>query len=237
MSSSSKQQFSTTLTYSDRKSKARYVVDKYGAIIRGRVLDVGADQAFLKTLLPADTDYHGIDITAHPGVTRVDLETERIPFPDGAFDAVLCLDVLEHLERIHAVFDDLCRVTSRWLIIALPNPWNTMMDYLVNEPHAPGGQIQHYGLPAERPADRHRWFYAASEARNFVQVRAAKNGMDVIQQDSERAPLSAQGPAGLMERLAMARVRLLTRLLARRGFHVADFDDKTLWWALKKRGA
>jgi hypothetical protein len=33
-----------------------------------------------------------------------------------------------------------------------------------------------YGLPAERPSDRHRWFFSLDESREFCRVNATRNG-------------------------------------------------------------
>ncbi len=86
-------------------SRLRYVVD---ALQPGeRVLDCGCGPGFLAALLAE----HGIQVVAtdlsRVGVERtrargieayqVDLDTERLPFPDGSFDAVIANSNLEHL--------------------------------------------------------------------------------------------------------------------------------------------
>jgi SAM-dependent methyltransferase len=46
-----------------------------------------------------------------------------LPFPDGAFDAVLCREVIEHLPRdaYRCALDELFRVSRRTVIITTPN--------------------------------------------------------------------------------------------------------------------
>lgn len=44
-----------------------------------------------------------------------------MPFPDGAFDLVLCLEVLEHLRDPSPALAELCRVSRRWLLLSVPN--------------------------------------------------------------------------------------------------------------------
>ncbi|MFH1501848.1 MAG: methyltransferase domain-containing protein [Candidatus Eisenbacteria bacterium] len=51
-------------------------------------------------------------------------EAERLPFADDSFDTALCVDVLEHLDDLHAMFAELVRVSGRRVIVSLPNCWN-----------------------------------------------------------------------------------------------------------------
>ena len=114
-------QWHTDFVYKSREDKPEYVWRKYSTLLTGRILDVGADRCGLKRFLPPGTEYLSVGLGGTVEVA-VDLEREELPFPDGSFDCVLCLDVLEHLDNIHEVFDRLCALTRRYLIIALPNP-------------------------------------------------------------------------------------------------------------------
>ncbi len=220
--------------YSDRPGKARYVARKYQEILRGAVLDVGADRGHLRDWLPAGTAYTGIDFSGHPGIVAVDLEREAVPFPDAAFDAVLCLDVLEHLNNLHRIFDEVCRVSRHWVILSLPNPWASFLDHLVNHPVGPVRPLQHYGLPLEPVPDRHKWFFSASEARAFVAERAARNGLQVVQVDSETPGEAKRGWARGLEALAWWRRRCLLRRLCGSASPLWDLEYQTQWWVLEK---
>jgi 2-polyprenyl-3-methyl-5-hydroxy-6-metoxy-1,4-benzoquinol methylase len=44
-----------------------------------------------------------------------------LPFPDRRFDAVICMEVLEHLPDPEAGLAELCRVSRRWLLLSVPN--------------------------------------------------------------------------------------------------------------------
>jgi 2-polyprenyl-3-methyl-5-hydroxy-6-metoxy-1,4-benzoquinol methylase len=227
--------FQTDFVYMGRATKAEYVWRKYGEILQGRVLDVGADQCQLKGYLDESVVYTGMDLSDEPGIIRVNLEREPIPAEDGAFDAVLCLDVLEHLENVHEVFAELCRVTSGWLILSLPNPFGAFFDYMVSLKHEAGGNLQHYGLPLERPSHWHKWFFAASQAKAFVAAFAEANGMEIVQLDSEgRDPSPLRLPRSLGD-LAEMKNCLLERLLFRNGSYLKDLHVKTIWWVLRKR--
>ncbi len=114
--------FHTDFQYSSRETKQQYVWQKYSAILSGAtILDVGGDQGFLMSHLPPTSRYNSIGygekIDQH-----YNLENTPYPFADKSFDVVLCLDVLEHLEKIHAAFDECCRLAARHVIISLPIP-------------------------------------------------------------------------------------------------------------------
>lgn len=47
-----------------------------------------------------------------------------LPFGDGSFDLVLCLEVLEHLPHPGAALDELARVSGGSVIVSVPHePW------------------------------------------------------------------------------------------------------------------
>lgn len=115
-----------------------------------------------------DVDYVGIDVAGNPD-HLIDLEaTEQHPFEDRQFECVICIDVLEHLDALHRVFDELIRVTKRHLIVSLPNCWCCARQQIERG----RGSISHYGLPPERPADRHKWFINITQSREFFEAKA-----------------------------------------------------------------
>ena len=63
-------------------------------------LDVGCDEALLKTLLAPDIKYTGIDVAGKPDIVLNLEKIERLPFDDSTFDCVICSDVLEHLDKL-----------------------------------------------------------------------------------------------------------------------------------------
>jgi ubiquinone/menaquinone biosynthesis C-methylase UbiE len=129
---------------------------------------------------------------------NVDLEQKRIPFEGNSFDVVLCCDVLEHIENIHVVFDELCRVSKEYVIISLPNCHSAFLSYLKYGDYPEHQHLKFYGLPLEKPEDRHKWFFSTAEAERFIRYRAKKNNMEIDQMDVEgsRAP-----KVGVIEKL------------------------------------
>ncbi|GAB4339698.1 MAG: hypothetical protein Kow0099_15010 [Candidatus Abyssubacteria bacterium] len=216
--------FYTDFRYKDRETKAKYVWLKYGPLLEGKkILDVGADQCHLRQHLDAGASYFGVGLGE--GVDQqVDLDKERLPFPDNSFDCVLCLDVLEHLENIHRTFDELCRVSSRHVIISLPNPYLGEFYFrLRHGDYSPGQTTKFYGLPLEPPPDRHRWFFSYEEAERFVLYRSGLNRMRVLQLDPEWTT----GRARFLERLA-------EMILFRRDLDARNLRSGPLWAALEK---
>jgi hypothetical protein len=137
---------------------------------------------------------------------------------------VLCLDVLEHLENIHRVFDELCRVSGSYVIVSLPNPWASFWRLLRGD--RPGQLVKFYGLPQEPPKDRHKWFFSNEEAKNFVTYRAAKNGMRVVQTDNYGGG-EGRGWKRLLRNLAI-------KVLMSKYLNVENLYAGTLWAVLEK---
>lgn len=221
--------FQTDYIFTDRNSKAQYVWLKYKSILQNAsILDVGADECFLKKHLPESASYWGIGLGGQPN-QQVNLEKEKIPFPDNSYDCVLCLDVLEHIENIHEVFDDLCRVSRDYVIVTFPNAWAAFYGMLRFKEYAQGQALKYYGLPIEPPEDRHKWFFSVDEAKRFVEYRAKKNNMDILQMDIQTT--GDEIGSGLTYLLRV----LARRLLFRKDLKVNNLYEGTLWVVLKKR--
>lgn len=156
--------------------RAEYIVPKYKEFLKGKILDVGCRNKDLKRFLDRDAEYTGLDIAGGADFI-VDLDKEKIPFPDNSFDCVVCFDVLEHLENIHLVFDEIIRVSSKYAIISLPNCYAANFFKIITG----RGGTRHYGLPSSPTKDRHRWFFNYQEAKDFILKRAERNGAKVIE--------------------------------------------------------
>lgn len=219
--------FTTEKTYADRQSKAAYVFDKYGDLLKGRILDVGADNCYLRDLLGEGGDYTGIGIGGNPDI-EVNLEKQTIPFEDNSFDCVLCLDVLEHVDNTHAVFDELCRVSRRYVIISLPNSYRDFVGMLFGRAEDKALNFKYYGLPAQRPEDRHKWFFSNSDADHYVRSKAADNDMAIVQIDSEGSGKAPSLPS-LIKRTALHMAAKFMCVKA------TDLYYKTHWSVLEKR--
>jgi hypothetical protein len=90
------------------------------------------------------------------------------------------MDCLEHVENIHSLFDELLRVSSKYVIISLPNNWPNFIRSFFR-----GKNVTHkagYGLKAEPDMTgfRHKWFFNIEEAQNFLQNRSDINKANVV---------------------------------------------------------
>ena len=158
-----------------RVARQQWTFTNFQDVFRGRILDVGCDEAFLRSL-PLDGQYFGVDFRGQPDAV-VNLEQD-LPFQDTQFDLVLCTDVLEHIDRLHFLFDEVCRVSRRYVLVSLPNMYESYFRLRC----LMGTHLNKYGLPAEPPADRHKWFFMYEDARKFVLHNADRNGFSVVRE-------------------------------------------------------
>jgi len=90
------------------------------------VLDVGSGRAGLAAFMP-DVDITGVDLQPPsedlPNLTFAQGTITDLPFPDGSFPLVACIDVLEYLslESREKAISELVRVASYGLLIACPH--------------------------------------------------------------------------------------------------------------------
>jgi SAM-dependent methyltransferase len=162
------------MRFDTRQDRPRFVIDRFAPYLTGGVLDVGCDEAPLRELVGRER-YLGIDRSPEADL-HLDLQAcERLPFDDGEWDTVLCLDVLEHLDNLHRIFEEILRVARHHAVIGLPNNWNSARKR-IGRGH---GSIAHYGLPLDPPPDRHRWFFSLEEARTFFLGQAERHGVRV----------------------------------------------------------
>jgi len=176
--------------------------------------------------LNSDEKYTGIGISGSLDV-YVNLERGYIPFKNDMFDCVLCLDVLEHVENIHDVFDELCRISRKYVIISLPNPWKGFYSVLGHGNYDSKRSLKYYNLPKDKPDDRHKWFFSPNEAKEFVHYRASKNKMRVLQIDREGTTDDGKVRVDLLR-------RLLIKVLFHKSITAHDLYAGTMWAVLEK---
>jgi len=85
------------------------------ANISGGLLDIGAADRWIESHLPTGVDYVALD---YPSTGRdlygarphVFADAAHLPFPNGGFDGVICLEVLEHVPDPATVMKEIERV-------------------------------------------------------------------------------------------------------------------------------
>ena len=157
-------------------AKAAAVVGAFPGIWRGTVVDVGCRSRELEGQLPDLTrEYIGVDLTP-PADVVADLG-RGLPFEDDRAEVAVALDVLEHVDDIHTAFGELCRVAKSDLVISLPNVYDLLLRLRMVRGRPLSGK---YGLPTERPTDRHRWFFTFTEARRFCDTLGRERGWRLV---------------------------------------------------------
>lgn len=94
------------------------------------VLDVGCGNGSFLNPLGDRFRVAGLDVSEealrHVRAERVVGVASDIPFPDGSFDLVTCLEVLEHLswDEYGKTLREVARVASKYAMISVPNQQN-----------------------------------------------------------------------------------------------------------------
>ena len=159
----------------DAASKFATMVREFPDIWSGRVLDIGCRSQQLKQVLPRQTKkYLGVDLS--PPADVVANLGIGLPLDEGSSDTVVALDVLEHTDDIYRSFAELCRVSQKYVLIALPNLYEITIRKRVLFGQEISGK---YGLPIDPPKDRHRWMFSFREAEIFMHAMAKKCGFVV----------------------------------------------------------
>jgi malonyl-CoA O-methyltransferase len=105
----------------EHDGRARAVLDRLGPLNGKRVLDAGAGKGRYAALLQrrwSDAAITALDVSAEmlrhvpDGIARVQHSLLDMPFPDGHFDAVLCIEALEHTVQINEAVRELGRVLA-----------------------------------------------------------------------------------------------------------------------------
>ena len=103
-----------------------FVAKKLGNLNGESVLDIGCRDMVLKRYLKGNFKYKGLDYN-NPNDQKndfpiIDHNLENgLPINLEKFDIINALDVLEHLENIHEIFNSLFNQSKKKIVIALPN--------------------------------------------------------------------------------------------------------------------
>ena len=105
-------------------NRAEFVAKKLGNLNGDKILDLGCRNMILKEYLKGNFDYKGLDFISEKSkdtdFINHNLE-QGLPENLETFDEIVALDVLEHIENIHDVYNELFSKVTKLVIIALPN--------------------------------------------------------------------------------------------------------------------
>ncbi len=137
------------------------------------VLDIGCRDGILRKYLPQKMSYAGVDLSPGPNVTRVCNLEQGIPFADASFDAVVALDVLEHVDNVWFAFDEMVRVARQQVMVVLPNSYH----FRERLRFLRGREAGKYVLSPAPIQDRHRWLLSYQSAHSFCAHQAFRHGL------------------------------------------------------------
>lgn len=111
-------------------------IKKVVPFYKGNVLDVGCGDSPYRFLLDkSKATYYGIDIADaakfdYDNTDITPFNGEDIPFEDEMFDAVICTEVLEHVEKYQKLTDELYRVMKKGAMGIITIPWSARYHYI-----------------------------------------------------------------------------------------------------------
>ena len=108
--------------------------------LTGAVLDVGAGQSPWRGWLPTTTSYQGLDIgyATDFGMLLAVKDViyyagSKMPLADNTYDAVLCIEVLEHAQDPRLLLSEIRRVMRGNATLLLTVPWSTRRHHIPHD--------------------------------------------------------------------------------------------------------
>ena len=154
--------------------RSQFVARKLGKLNNKIVLDIGCRDQIFKKSLQGNFEYIGIDYDPeidHSEFINHNLEN-GLPEQLGKIDIINAMDVLEHVENIHDIFNACFKKSEQKIAIALPN----MAYYKFRLTFLFSGEISgKYIFHSKKIIDRHRWFTTYYNNINFVKTNTPKN--------------------------------------------------------------
>ena len=180
-----KADFSLAAEWKSRPDRGRFVKLIAESRACKRILNVGSGgKRELAQIVKSGTSVFDIDMAGDCDL-KLDLDrVDELPFADGEFEMACAMDVLEHLENFHRINEELFRVSSKCVLISLPNSASEFLQIFLDRresgpPSERGFFSKYYGLPLESPPDRHRWWLYPQDIVRFYENFARVKGCDV----------------------------------------------------------
>ncbi len=152
-----------------------YVAKKLGNLNGDILLDIGCRDMILKKKLRGKFNYKGLDYISDKDkdLDFINHNLENgLPESLNDVDIIVALDVLEHIENIHEIYNQLFRVTKKKVIIALPNMayYKFRINFLFK-----GVLSGKYIFSKKKVLDRHRWIPNYNTITEFINTNTPKN--------------------------------------------------------------
>lgn len=113
-----------------------------------RVLHVAPERVIARVLRSRAKEYISLDLVSRNADVRADL-TKGTPFRDGTFDLVVCVHVLEHIEREATALRELTRIVSPGgiAVVIVPIDENRATTYEDSTVDTPAARLAAFGHP------------------------------------------------------------------------------------------
>lgn len=156
-------------------NRVEFVTNKLGKLNGDIILDLGCRDMILKKFLKGHFEYFGIDYSDNEennsDLINHNLENgipENIKKPD----IIVALDVLEHIENIHLVFNQLFKISNKKIAVALPNMgyYKFRLNFLIS-----GVLSGKYIFSEKNVIDRHRWIPNYKSIEHFTKSNTPDN--------------------------------------------------------------
>ena len=105
------------------------ILSRRTSLSRNRILDLGCGTAELRNYVaPLFKEYVGADLVRHQNLPpdvefcQINLDSEPFALPSESFDAVVGIEVIEHLENPRLLVREMCRLCKKGGIIVITTP-------------------------------------------------------------------------------------------------------------------
>jgi hypothetical protein len=152
----------------------QYVAKIIGKLNGEKVVDLGCRDKILKEHLVGDFDYIPVDF--NPNINNGDFINHNLenglPKEIDKIDIITAIDVLEHIENIHLVFEECLHKAQKMIVIALPNiAYYKFRFYFIIS----GSISGKYTFHEKKVVDRHRWLTAYYANIEFIKKNTPLN--------------------------------------------------------------
>lgn len=136
--------------------KGRFAVNLAAQGAEATALDIAPQ---MLALAQRAADEHGV------GVQFLQADAEQLPFPDAAFDTVLCMEAIMHVPHPQRLVNEMARVVRPGgaVILSMTNRWR-----LNALGEAPGALYRWLGLAQRPTTPRYMWRYSVPQFTHYL---------------------------------------------------------------------
>ncbi|APW62923.1 class I SAM-dependent methyltransferase [Paludisphaera borealis] len=197
--------------------RLRGIRNAIGPVDGMRILDLGCGKGrFARALQEQGAEVTGIDLSSAmlseaTGVDRVRGSARRLPFRSGCFDAVLAVEVFEHLEpgTWHETLSEARRVLAPRGSLAIVD--KSLASWNAQRPWVPSALLKRiderrgrWMYPADGPV-RERWFWPSKLRKEMQRYFADVRIVHLLSPDEEEHMLFRKLPTTRLMALWVAR--------------------------------